>query len=94
MGRPPHKHRTISLHDPLYGAFVDMLIQLRKDSGLKQWHVAKALGWHQSVVSKIERRERRIDVVELVRVTEAIGADPAPLVRKLQKLMRSQSTEP
>ncbi|MDP3736414.1 MAG: helix-turn-helix transcriptional regulator [Hyphomonadaceae bacterium] len=67
-----------------------MLVEVRDESGLKQKHIADALGWNQSVVSKIETKQRRIDVVELIRVAEIVGFDPALLVRRLQKMIKSQ----
>lgn len=81
----------MSLHDPAYAGFVKMLVELRVGSGKKQREVAKALGWNQSVVSKIETRQRRIDVVELIRVMEALGADPVTLVREIQRELSSDS---
>ena len=41
------------------------LIKARQDSGLKQVDVAEKLKKPQSFVSKVERGERRLDVVEL-----------------------------
>lgn len=90
MGTAPRKNRTASLHDPAYAVFVKMLVEVRDESGLKQKHIADALGWNQSVVSKIETKQRRIDVVELIRVAEIVGFDPALLVRRLQKMIKSQ----
>jgi len=84
MGSAPHKNRTASLHDEAYAAFVETLVKLRKESGLKQHHIAKALGWNQSVVSKIENCQRRIDVIELIRVGHVGGVDAASLVRRIQ----------
>ena len=88
MGKPPGKHRTPSLHDPIYGEFVQLLVGLRKSSGLKQHHIAKALGWHQSVVSKIERQQRRMDIMELIRVAEVLRIDAAAIVRRMQRRIR------
>jgi hypothetical protein len=33
-------------------------------------------------VSKVERRERRVDVVEFCQIAEALGHDPAELLKK------------
>jgi transcriptional regulator with XRE-family HTH domain len=83
----------MSLHDPAYAAFVKTLVELRMRSGLKQRQVAAALGWNQSVISKIETRQRRIDIVELIRVTAVLGTDPASLVRQIQLTIAATHTE-
>jgi len=44
---------------------VENLRKAREDAGLRQEDVAQKLGKPQSYISKIERGERRIDVVEL-----------------------------
>ena len=45
--------------------FLKRLRQARKDAGLTQVEVAQRLGKTQSFVTKAERGERRLDVVEL-----------------------------
>lgn len=47
----------------------------RTDANLTQMQLAERLGRPQSFVSKIERGERRVDVIELFEVTQAIGVD-------------------
>ena len=53
----------------IYGAeykkVVENLRKARVDAGLRQEDVAQKLNKPQSYISKIERGERRIDVVEL-----------------------------
>jgi hypothetical protein len=39
----------------------------------------------QSFIAKYERGERRLDVVEFVAITRAIGADPLQILRALLK---------
>ena len=48
-----------------YEAMLRRLRQARHQAGLTQAEVAERLGWRQTVVSKIELGERRIDPVVL-----------------------------
>lgn len=60
-----------------------MLIAARKDAGLTQVDIAERLDKPQSFVSKYERGERRLDVVEFIDVARAIGIDPCSIVENL-----------
>jgi transcriptional regulator with XRE-family HTH domain len=62
---------------------VDLLIAERKRARLTQADLAKKLGRYQSHVATIESGQRRIDVVEFLAIAEAIGFDPAKLIRRL-----------
>ena len=48
----------------------------RRQAGLTQQHLASRLNKHQSFVSKFERRERRLDVLEFVTICRALNVDP------------------
>jgi hypothetical protein len=49
------------------------------------WHcISKRLGKPPSYVAKYEGGDRRLDVLELVDVAEAIGFDPCKLIRALR----------
>ena len=60
-----------------------MLIAARKKKGLTQIDVANALDRPQSFVSKYERGERRLDVVEFLELSRAIGFDYRAFLKKL-----------
>lgn len=62
------------------------MIKARRAAGLTQHALAKRLRKPQSFVAKFEGGERRIDVVEFLAITRAIGADPVRILRSLQKL--------
>jgi transcriptional regulator with XRE-family HTH domain len=53
------------LHSTRYRRFLKRLIQARREAGLTQTEVARALRRPQSFVSKCESGERRVDVIEL-----------------------------
>ncbi len=66
-----------------YGEFLARLKRARKDAGITQQELAKRLGRPQSFVSKYENAERRLDVVEFLQVTEALGVDACELLEGL-----------
>lgn len=74
---------TKSIVSKRYGVLCDLLIEARRNSGITQMELAAKLGRPQSFVSKFEHGERRLDVIEFVEVAQALGADPAKLIRKL-----------
>lgn len=53
---------------------------------MTQAEVAKAMGntRHQPFIANIEAGERRIDVVELLRLADIIGLDVEALIRRLK----------
>lgn len=60
-----------------------MLVRARMEAGLTQVQLAKRLSRPQSFVSKVERGERRLDLVEFLEVARAIGIDPFIFVKEL-----------
>ena len=75
-----------SIHSEAYSAFVDLMIEARKASGMTQAEVAMALGKPQSFVSKYERRERRLDVVEFVTIARILRTDPIKMLKVIDGL--------
>lgn len=50
---------------------------------MSQAALATELGWHQSYVAKVEVLERRLDVLEYVLWTRALGLDPSTAIEHL-----------
>jgi len=74
---------TKSVFTAEYERFRQMLVEARKERGLTQVDIAERLGKPQSFVSKYERGERRLDVVEFLEVARAIGIEPKAVVDRL-----------
>ena len=56
-----------------YSLFLQLLRDARKRAGLTQEDVAERLGKTQSFISKCERGERRLDIVNVREICKAIG---------------------
>lgn len=65
-----------STHHEDYQLLVSMLRETRERDGVTQVELATGLGTTQTFISKVERGERRLDVVELIEVFEALGIKP------------------
>ena len=71
--------------DQSYKRLRELLVEARKRAALTQAELSSRLHRPQSFVSKYERGERRLDVIEFGQVARALGIDP---VRVLGKLYR------
>ena len=60
-----------------------LLINARKSTNLTQTELSKRLNKPQSYVSKYERGERRLDVIEFLEVSQALNIDPLVLIKEL-----------
>lgn len=85
---------TKSVFTPEYAHFAARIVELRKEAGLTQVELAQRLGRPQSYVSKYERGERRLDVVEFLAVAHALGTDAAGLVAELERLRGKPASRP
>lgn len=74
---------TKSVFSDRYRHFLAVIVQARKDAGLTQSELASRLGKPQSYISKAERGERRIDVVEFIDLAHALEKEPSELFRRL-----------
>jgi len=62
-----------------------LLKRIRQDRGIRQVELANRLGVPQSFVSKYESGDRRLDVLELRQVCEAIGISLEEFIRELEE---------
>ena len=73
-----------TLQSPRHEALRAFLVEKRKKAGLTQGAVAAKLGRYQSFVATIESGQRRIDVVELLDIADAIGFDPHEAIKRMR----------
>jgi transcriptional regulator with XRE-family HTH domain len=74
---------TKSVFSIRYDRLTTLLVAARKKADLSQVEVAAKLRRPQSFISKYERGERRLDVVEFLDIAKALRFDPCELIRQL-----------
>lgn len=65
-----------------------LLKELRVKSGLRQIDVAVAMGVQQSMVSKYEVGERRLDILEIRSLCALFGVDFGEFVAELERRLK------
>lgn len=76
-----------SLRTPRQILMQSLLVEARKAKGLTQAELAEALNKPQSFVAKYENGERRIDVIEFVDITAALGVSTADLLGRIEPVV-------
>lgn len=71
-----------STHSDEYQRVITALASARKDRGVLQTEIATRLDKPQSFISKVENRERRIDVAEFVQICGVIGVSPVAILKQ------------
>lgn len=64
-----------------YARLIGFLVTAREKAGIRQRALADALDVPQSFVAKYEAGQRRLDMIEFIAITKALGADPLKLMR-------------
>lgn len=72
-----------TIYDQRYAMLITALRQRRLDLGLHQDELGKTLGVSRNWVSKVERREIRLDVLQYVRLCEALELSPRLAIERL-----------
>jgi len=71
---------TRTIHKDDYQLLLSLMQQVREAVAITQVELAQRLRTTQSYVSKCERGERRIDIIEYISYCEALGVDAGVLM--------------
>ena len=69
-----------------HNAMIALLIREREAANLTQVKLATKLGQYQSFVARLESGQRRVDVVEFIKLAEILGFDASLAVKKLSEI--------
>ena len=77
-----------SIRSARHRRLAELLLRYREAASLKQAELAARLGRHQPYISNIEAGQRRVDLAELIDLSEAIGFDLHELLDELVRTPR------
>lgn len=74
-----------SIYNKEYIKFIEKLKAARQQAGMTQTALANKLKTDQSLISKIESRERRLDIIEARMICRALKLDFSQFVREFEQ---------
>lgn len=74
-----------SIHTTDHKKLQRLLKQVRLGAGLRQEDLAELLGKPQSFVSKYEKGDRRLDLIELRQICEAVGISLTDFAKRFEE---------
>jgi transcriptional regulator with XRE-family HTH domain len=82
-----------SLFTDEYTAVTELLVETRKGASYTQVELAEALNCTQSFVSKVERGENRLDVIQLRTILSTLGSTLPAFVDELEQRLPERKTQ-
>jgi transcriptional regulator with XRE-family HTH domain len=77
--------------DSLFTAAADAIaaavVDLRRRRQMTQRDLAQAIGREQNYIARIETCQRRVDIVEWIKLCQACGTDPAKETARLLRVL-------
>jgi transcriptional regulator with XRE-family HTH domain len=79
-----------TIHAKEYHIVIAMLRELREHKQLTQTGLADKIGSDQTFISKIEIGERRLDIIELKYICEALDIDLVEFIKLVELKIKSK----
>jgi len=82
-----------TIYDKSYAILIEKLKAVRKEHNLTQLQLATLLGRDQPYVSKYERSERRLDVIELRNICKAMNIPLTEFLAEFEGQLEKEGLE-
>lgn len=73
-----------TIGDERHQALISFLVAKRVSAGVTQAELAARLSVYQSHIARLESGQRRLDVIELLDLADALGFDPQEAIQVLK----------
>ena len=75
----PRNPKCVNMRDEILRLFGERLRELRTERNLSQERLAELAGLDRNYIGQIERAERNVALVNIVRIAKALGIAPGEL---------------
>lgn len=79
-----------ALHSDENKALVAILIEARESAGLSQAQLGERINKRQQFISRLEKSDRRVDLLEFIMIARALKLDPKELFARVLKKLPKQ----
>ena len=79
-----------TIHKEEYKILIGCLKQYRKSANLTQLELAERIGADQTYVSKYERCERRLDIIELIDICQGLNIEFINFIRVFENQLKNK----
>ena len=80
----------MSIHSAPYFQIIETLVEARKSLSMTQSELAEVWGKSQPQITKIEQRERRLDVQEFLELCMILNVDPTEVIRRAHNMLKAE----
>jgi transcriptional regulator with XRE-family HTH domain len=84
----------LSIYEPEHVLLRNWLIDKRNNAGMTQRELAKRLDVVHSLVAKVEKGERRLDIVEFIIFCDALDANPCDGISLIHSYRETKKKQP
>ena len=76
-----------TIFDKRYIGIISVLIKARHRNKWSQRELAKRFGVNHNFIARVEMRERRLDLIEVIDYMKALGLSRAEIIRRISELI-------
>jgi transcriptional regulator with XRE-family HTH domain len=76
-----------TIHSKGQAVLQSLLRKLRQEAGFRQQDLAEKLGEPQSFVSKYESGDRRLDIIEIRQICQALGISLTEFIKQYEDML-------
>jgi transcriptional regulator with XRE-family HTH domain len=80
-----YSEKVKTIRSKRHKRLIELVMAERKNAGIRQVQLAKKLKRSQTWIARLESGERRLDVIELIDLAEAIGFNAPAIVAIVQQ---------
>ena len=89
LRRRPPPTRSSARQRSEYQVLAQLIREIRREAGKTQRDVADKLSQQQSWYAKSESGERRMDMLEVLAILDALNIDPGEFIRRLRRALKT-----